>query len=84
LLTVASHFFDFNQKLKISIVGDIPTGLPVPKMPELTFWPDILKDALVIAVIGFSINVSLATLFARKNKYKIEPNQVSKCVNIKF
>jgi MFS superfamily sulfate permease-like transporter len=77
LVTLVSHFCEFNKRFQIDIVKKIPTGLPVPKLPQLTFWPNILKDAFVIAVIGFSINISLATLFARKNKYKIYPNQVN-------
>lgn len=48
----------------------------MPDLPDVGFWSTIFKDALVIALIAFSINASLGTLFARKNKYRIYPTQV--------
>lgn len=47
-------------------------------MPDVTLWPTMLKDAILIALITYSISISLATLFARKNKYKVDPTQVNK------
>ena len=50
--------------------------LPIPATPDLALWPSLIKDAIIISIIAFSINVSLATLFSRKHSYKIDPTQV--------
>lgn len=75
-MTVSSYFLNFNKNFNISIVKNIPKGLPVPKLPDLTLSNLVLMDAILIACIAFSISVSLATLFSRKRNYKIEPDQV--------
>jgi MFS superfamily sulfate permease-like transporter len=35
----------------------------------------VLKDAILIAVISFSLSISLAALYSRKKKYKIDSTQ---------
>lgn len=37
--------------------------------------PNVLVDGLVIAVVAFSINISMASIFARKENYKVDANQ---------
>jgi hypothetical protein len=50
--------------------------MPQPFVPDVNLWTKIYKDAIIIAVISFSINVSLGELFSKKNKYKINSTQV--------
>ena len=81
LVTVASYFLNFSKNFGISVVKTIPTGLPIPFVPNVNLWGELVKDAIIISIIAFSINVSLATLFARKNKYKIDSTQVNLKIN---
>ena len=37
---------------------------------------NIIPDAFVIAIVMFATNISLAKMFAKKNKYVIDANQV--------
>jgi solute carrier family 26 protein len=53
----------------------VPNGFPIPEIPTTSFWPDLLADAFIIALIAFSINISMACLFARKHKYDIDSTQ---------
>ncbi len=46
-------------------------------MPEIWRAGAVLGDAFVIALIAFSICFSLASFYARKEGYEVDPNQVS-------
>ena len=47
----------------------------MPSPPNLEMWPDLIHDAFIIALISFSVNISLVMLFANKFEYKYESNQ---------
>ncbi|XP_046682653.1 sulfate transporter-like isoform X2 [Homalodisca vitripennis] len=80
--TLISRHFQLPEKFNISVVGDIPTGLPKPEVPPLVLVPNVLVDGLVIAIVAFSINISMASIFARKDNYKVDANQelLASCV----
>lgn len=48
---------------------------PIPEPPPFSLIPNVLVDGLVIAVVAFSINMSMASIFARKLNYSIDANQ---------
>lgn len=50
---------------KASVLGDVPTGLPNPQLPifELGLLPDMVKSALVLALLG-TIDSLLTSLVA--------------------
>ncbi|CAA6828588.1 MAG: Sulfate permease [uncultured Aureispira sp.] len=68
------------DQVGVSIVKEIPEGLPMPQIPSLLFdfasIQKLLPSALTIALIAFmeAIAVSKA-IQARHNDYKIDPNQ---------
>ncbi len=72
--TTVSYFVGFNN-YSIAVVGKVPNGFPIPQIPTTSLWPDLLPEAFIIALIAFSINISLACLFARKHNYAIESTQ---------
>jgi MFS superfamily sulfate permease-like transporter len=37
--------------------------------------PSIVIDSLVIAIVAFAVSLSLAKIYAKKHKYKIDANQ---------
>lgn len=49
---------------------------PKPIVPRLSVAGGVIGDAFVIALIGFSLSYSLASFYAYKEGYKVDPNQV--------
>ncbi|KAL1460017.1 hypothetical protein WDU94_011958 [Cyamophila willieti] len=73
--TLASSKFGLKENFGISVVGHIPTGLPVPEAPPMWLVPKLILDGLIIAIIAFSINISMASILAKKMNYKVDSNQ---------
>ncbi|XP_054280793.1 solute carrier family 26 member 9-like isoform X4 [Macrosteles quadrilineatus] len=80
--TFVSYYFNLQDTYNLSTIGLIPTGLPTPAMPPVRLILDVGIDGLVIAIVAFSINISMATLFAKKEHYKVDANQelIASCV----
>lgn len=75
ILITASWYWQFESVYGIHIVGHVPTGLPSPTIPRLDLAPLIIEDAFTIALVSFAMNFSLASVYARRFKYKLDPNQ---------
>lgn len=73
--TLVSYFVGLNRKFQVPILGDIPKGLRVPSAPSFVLMGSMIPDALVIAVVIFATNISLAKVFAKRNNYVIDSNQ---------
>jgi SulP family sulfate permease len=76
-VTALSRFLHWDDVYKISIVGTIPQGLPVPGFFTVT-WDlitDSLKASLAISIIGFMEGISLAKKFAAMRRYRINVSQ---------
>lgn len=61
----------------VSILGDIPSGLPGLVMPDLS-WESIealIPVALTVALIGYTEGISIAKAMAAKTRQEISPNQ---------
>lgn len=63
--------------LGVSVVGQIPGGLPMPQIPQVSLSDlrKLLPAALAISILIFSDEVLIARVFARKNHYEINTNQ---------
>jgi len=61
----------------VSIVGDVPMGLPPLSLPAFdpTLWSQLFVSALLISIIGFVESVSVAQTLAAKRRQRIDPNQ---------
>lgn len=68
-------FKDLVVKGNIDIMTEIPTGLPLPKFPRLDLIHKVFKDSIIIAVVSYSVGLSLSKTYAKKHKYLISPNQ---------
>ncbi len=75
--TLAVWFFSLNQSAGVSIVADIPAGLPPLAMPafDLALMQELLPAALLISLVGFLESVSVAKSLASKRRQKIDANQ---------
>jgi high affinity sulfate transporter 1 len=77
---VASWLFDLGAH-GVALVGDVPRGLPVPKIPDLQLLGDhpstIALAAVALVLIGFSQTAGDSRTFAAKHRYRIDINQES-------
>jgi len=79
---IAVVFFtgvNYAADIPIDAIGDIPRGLPVPRMPPLpsspALWGAYLQGAAVIAFTAFLVSMSMARIFGAKHEYVVDGNQ---------
>ena len=73
LATIISYFGNLHEQFAISVVGDIPTGIPTPAFP--TIKPSIIGNSIVIAVVIFVLNISLIRICEVKHGYQVSNDQ---------
>ena len=56
--------------------------MPALTMPQFSLIKDLIPQGVVIAMVAFAVNVSLAKSFARKNDYGVDSNQVCSHLNM--
>ncbi|XP_013406994.1 sulfate transporter-like, partial [Lingula anatina] len=75
--TLVSFTSNLPDNYGVAIVGDIPTGIPAPTLEPLNnlryLW--LIIDAFWIALISFTISVSLGKLLGKLHDYEINPDQ---------
>lgn len=61
----------------VSLVGEVPSGLPMPALPPLDpdLWAAILLPAMLISLVGYVETVSVAQTLAAKRRQRIDPDQ---------
>ena len=75
VMTALSKSLDFESKFNVSIVKHIPQGIPPPEAPDFRLIPYIWIDALTLSIICYMFLISMAKLFAKKHRYKVDDNQ---------
>ncbi|KQN86688.1 SulP family inorganic anion transporter [Arthrobacter sp. Leaf69] len=77
---LAAAVFDLGAK-GVALVGDVPSGLPSPEIPDgQLMWDNVETVALAavaLVLIGFSQTAGDARAFAAKHRYQIDINQES-------
>ena len=60
-----------------TVVGEIPRGLPSPKLPRLdaSVIPKLIAPAIIISLLGFMEAISIAKAMAAKTRQRLDPNQ---------
>jgi sulfate permease, SulP family len=65
----------------VALVGDVPSGLPSPELPDVDLVKEhvttILVAALALVLIGFSQTAGDARAFAARHRYRIDVDQES-------
>ena len=51
-------------------------SVPAITIPSTSYMLPLLQDAFVIAIVTFSVSVSVAQVFARQFSYSIDSSQV--------
>ncbi|XP_036374003.1 prestin [Megalops cyprinoides] len=73
--TGVSYGMQLYENYNVDVVGTIPTGLLPPVVPDFSIIPNVITDAVAIAIVAFSMGISLAKIFALKHGYRVEGNQ---------
>ncbi|NXD99526.1 S26A6 protein, partial [Chaetorhynchus papuensis] len=73
--TGISYGVNLREKFGISVVGEIPSGLKPPVVPNMSYFGQVVGNAFAIAVVGYAICISLGKIFALKHGYKVDSNQ---------
>ncbi|XP_041058320.1 prestin isoform X4 [Carcharodon carcharias] len=73
--TGVSAAMNLTENYKVDIVGNIPTGLRAPVLPDFSLLREIFTDSIAIAIVGFSMTISMAKIFALRHGYSVDGNQ---------
>uniref|UniRef100_UPI0037E795F8 prestin n=1 Tax=Semicossyphus pulcher TaxID=241346 RepID=UPI0037E795F8 len=73
--TGVSFGLSLSDDYKVDVVGTIPTGLLPPAAPVFSLLPNLVTDSFAVAIVGFSMGISLAKTFALKHGYSVDGNQ---------
>lgn len=75
--TIIVGLFGLQEQANISVVGEVPAGLPSLVIPifDLKLWQNLLPTALTISLVGFTESISLAKSLASKKRIKVDANQ---------
>ncbi len=73
---LAVTIFDLDQQ-GVSIVGAIPTGLPMPGLPSISVsdLPYLITGAVGIVFLAVGESLGSARAFAARYRYEIDPDQ---------
>lgn len=73
--TLASVVFDLEAR-GVKVVGEIPQGLPPLTIPDdFGIVGTLLPAAAIITLVGFMESIAVAKVYARRNRYEIDPNR---------
>jgi sulfate permease, SulP family len=77
LLSIAVVALFGLEEKGVSVVGDIPSGLPSFAIPSLDprLIVDLLPAAILLSIIGFVESASVGQTLAAKRRERISPNQ---------
>ncbi|XP_044259438.1 pendrin-like isoform X2 [Tribolium madens] len=73
--TLVSRYCNLEAIYSIKVVGEIPSGLPAPTTPPMSLLASVLLDGFTIAIVSYSITLSMALIFAQKLNYEVDANQ---------
>uniref|UniRef100_A0A8D3D9R8 Solute carrier family 26 member 5 n=1 Tax=Scophthalmus maximus TaxID=52904 RepID=A0A8D3D9R8_SCOMX len=73
--TGVSYGLSLSDDYMVDVVGKIPTGLLPPAAPDFSLFPRLITDSFTVAIVGFSMDISLAKTFALKHGYSVDGNQ---------
>ncbi|HEU4940845.1 MAG TPA: SulP family inorganic anion transporter, partial [Candidatus Eisenbacteria bacterium] len=75
--TLVVAFFDLSRRAGVSVLGPLPQGLPVPKLPlvDPEMLSQIVMGSLAVALVAFADTSVLSRVYAAKLGTRVDPNQ---------
>ncbi|XP_037367500.1 chloride anion exchanger [Talpa occidentalis] len=75
IATGVSYGFNFKEKFNVTVVGEMPSGFQLPIAPDVQTFQDTIGDCFGIAIVGFAVAYSVASVYSLKYDYPIDGNQ---------
>ena len=73
---IASYFGKLESSYNATVLGDVPSGIPQPTIPPFNRASRIATDSIVIAILSFTMSISLAKTKTDKEVQKhVDSNQ---------
>ncbi|RWS23245.1 solute carrier family 26 member 6-like protein [Leptotrombidium deliense] len=73
--TIVSNLMDLNGNYNVQIVGEIKRGLPLPEIPRLEMLKQTWLQSISLAIVGYTLNLSIGKLYGNKHAYEVKANQ---------
>ncbi|XP_066897798.1 prestin isoform X4 [Kogia breviceps] len=73
--TGISAGFSLHESYNVDVVGTLPLGLLPPANPDTSLFHLVYVDAIAIAIVGFSVTISMAKSLGNKHGYQVDGNQ---------
>ncbi|KAG8508488.1 Chloride anion exchanger [Galemys pyrenaicus] len=70
-----SYGFNFKERFNVAVVGEMPRGFQLPITPDAQTFQDTIGDCFGIAIVGFAVAYSVASVYSLKYDYPIDGNQ---------
>ncbi|XP_059964838.1 chloride anion exchanger [Mesoplodon densirostris] len=75
IATGVSYGFDFKNRFNVAVVGEMKSGFQAPITPNVQTFRDTIGDCFGIAIVGFAVAFSVASVYSLKYDYPIDGNQ---------
>ena len=75
--TVVVAVFDLGARTGVSVLGSLPRGLPLPKLPfvQVEDWTTIVTGGIAVALVSFADTSVLSRTYAARLRTPVDPNQ---------
>jgi sulfate permease, SulP family len=75
--TVVVWALQLDEQRQVSVVGPVPSGLPLPTFPaiELSQVQALVPAAILISLVGFMESISIAKSLASRERERVDPDQ---------
>lgn len=75
IATGISYGFDFKNRYNVAVIGEMQKGFQAPVTPDLQIFKETIGDSFSIAIVGFAVAFSVASVYSLKHDYPIDGNQ---------
>lgn len=78
IFTLLSDYLQLSEEYQVRTIqdiGNIPTGLPNPVLPNTELLPQVFADSIPVAIVSFVIGQGLGSMFGTKHGYTVPSNQ---------
>jgi len=75
--TLVVAAFDLGQRAGVSVLGPLPQGLPIPRIPLVPFdsLGSIVTGGIAVALVSFADTSVLSRTYATRLRTPVDPNQ---------
>ena len=75
--TAVVAVFDLGARTGVSVLGSLPRGLPLPKLPfvQVEDWTTILTGGIAVALVSFADTSVLSRTYAARLRTPVDANQ---------